>query len=75
LTAAIWTVTVSIELWFVEPYPVNRVHPQGTLLLPREASVPGPLKLVTASGGAEIVPVAPFAQKKSFDIRTRSPLV
>jgi hypothetical protein len=29
---------------------------------------------VTASGGAEMVPVAPFAQKKSSDTRTRSPL-
>jgi hypothetical protein len=28
---------------------------------------------VTASGGLEIVPIAPFAQKKSSETRTRSP--
>jgi hypothetical protein len=34
----------------------------------------GPLRFMTASGGTEMVPVSPFAQKKSSDTRTRSPL-
>jgi hypothetical protein len=32
-----------------------------------------PLSDVTCGGGLEIVPVAPLAQKKSGEIRTRSP--
>ena len=40
LTAAVGAVTVSIELRFVEPHPVNGVRPQCTLFLPGKATVP-----------------------------------
>jgi len=74
LTAAVWAVTVSIELRFVEPHPINGVCSERAHFLPFETTIPSPTETVTASGGAETVPVAPFAQKKSSETRTRSPL-
>src|SRR5579862_140989 len=55
-------------------------HTQYTVALPKalcscqvKSSSQRPLSFVTSGGGAEIVPVAPFAQKKSGEIKTRSP--
>jgi len=77
LSALKGAVSVGVKLWFIEPYPVNRVCPQRTDPFPCEPFRPfchGPLSAVTSGGGLEIVPVACFARKSSGETITRAPL-
>jgi hypothetical protein len=68
-----WTLAFGIVLRLIKPDPINSVCSERTFLLPGNSTVPCADTLVTSSGGDAIFPVAPFAHKKSFEMRTLSP--